>query len=53
MPLHESASKKAVSANIRAELKAGKLRSQAIAIALETARRATGTGKPRTNATRR
>lgn len=40
MPLIKSASKKAVSSNIRAEMSAGKPQKQAIAIALSVARRA-------------
>lgn len=40
MPLIRSASKKAVSQNIKTEMKAGKPQKQAVAIALETARRA-------------
>lgn len=40
MPLVKSASKKAVSENIRREMKAGKPQKQAIAIALSTQRAA-------------
>ena len=40
MPLKKSASKKAIAHNIKAEKKAGKPQKQAVAIALETARRA-------------
>lgn len=40
MPLVKSASKKAVGTNIKAELAAGKSRTQAIAIALDVQRRA-------------
>ena len=40
MPLIKSASKKAVSRDIKTEMKAGKPQKQAVAIALETARRA-------------
>ncbi len=40
MPLKKGYSKKAVSANIRTEMHAGKPQAQAIAIAMETARRA-------------
>lgn len=39
MPLVKGKSDKAISHNIKAELKAGKPRKQAIAIALSTARR--------------
>ncbi len=42
MPLKKSASKKAVSANIRAEIAAGKPQKQAVAIALSVARKAKG-----------
>ena len=40
MPLKKSASKKAVGQNIKTEMKAGKPQKQAVAIALETQRRA-------------
>ena len=40
MPLKKSASKKAVSANIRTEMAAGKPQKQAVAIALSIQRRA-------------
>lgn len=40
MPLKKSASKKAVSQNIKTEIKAGRSQKQAVAIALETQRRA-------------
>ena len=40
MPMKKGSSKKTVSANIRAEMKAGKPQKQAIAIALDVARRA-------------
>lgn len=39
MPLIKSGSKKAISENIKTEMKAGKPQKQAIAIALDTARR--------------
>ena len=42
MPLKKSASKKAGGDNIKTEMKAGKPRKQAIAIALDTQRRAGG-----------
>lgn len=40
MPIIKSASRKAISKNIKTEMKAGKPQKQAIAIALSTARRA-------------
>lgn len=43
MPLKKGSSKKAISANIRTEMHAGKPHKQAIAIAMRTAHRA----KPR------
>lgn len=45
MPLKKSSSKKAVGENIKAEKKAGKPTKQAVAIALETQRRAKKEGK--------
>ena len=42
MPLKKSASKAAVSQNIKTEMKAGKPQKQAVAIALDTQRRAKG-----------
>ena len=39
MPLIKSGSKKAISENIKTEIKAGKPQKQAIAIALDTARK--------------
>jgi hypothetical protein len=40
MPLKKSKSKKAVGENIKTEMKAGKPQKQAVAIALNTARKA-------------
>jgi len=40
MPLKQGYSKKTVSKNIKTEMKSGKPQKQAVAIALETARRA-------------
>lgn len=40
MPLNKGKSKKAISENIRTEIAAGKPQPQAVAIALDTARRA-------------
>jgi hypothetical protein len=45
MPLKKSASKAAVSQNIRTEMKAGRPQKQAVAIALDTQRRAKAKGK--------
>jgi hypothetical protein len=42
MPLKKSASKAAVSANIKTEIEAGKPQKQAVAIALDVQRRAKG-----------
>jgi len=39
MPLKKSGSKKAISANIKTEMAAGKPQKQAVAIALDVARR--------------
>jgi len=55
MPLKKSASKRAVSENIRTEMAAGKPQRQAIAIALSVQREAkkTGSGKSRSRAKRK
>jgi hypothetical protein len=50
MPLIKSGSRKAVSENIKTEIAAGKPRDQAVAIALDTARRSGGTVPPRPRA---
>jgi hypothetical protein len=50
MPLHKSKSKKAVSANIKTEMSAGKPQKQAVAIALNVQRRAKGIKKVATAA---
>lgn len=42
MPLNKSGSKKAVSENIKTEIAAGRPQKQAVAIALNTQRKATG-----------
>lgn len=42
MPLKKSASKKAISENIRTEMNAGKPQKQAVAISLNVARKAKG-----------
>lgn len=42
MPLVKSSTKKAIGKNIETEVKAGKPQKQAVAIALNTARRAKG-----------
>lgn len=45
MPLKKGSSRKTVSANIRTEIAAGKPQKQAVAIALNTARRSKGKRK--------
>lgn len=45
MPLKQGYSRKSISANIRKEMKSGKPQKQAIAIALDVAKRAKGKGK--------
>jgi hypothetical protein len=47
MPLKKTASKRAVSENIRTEMAAGKPQKQAIAIALDVQRRAGKKSKPK------
>lgn len=47
MPLVKSSSKKAVSENIRREIKAGKPQKQAVAIALNVQRQAGNLTKPK------
>ena len=42
MPLNKSGSKKAVSENIKTEIKAGRPQKQAVAIALDVQRRSKG-----------
>ena len=50
MPLKKSSSEKAVGANIRTEMHAGKPQKQAIAIALSVQRRARGVPSPKKKA---
>lgn len=45
MPLKKGSSRKTISANIRTEIAAGRPQKQAVAIALNTARRAKRKGK--------
>lgn len=45
MPLVKSASRKAISSNIRTEMKHGKPQKQAVAIALSVAKQASGKKK--------
>lgn len=47
MPLQKSASPKAFQANLKAELKAGKPRKQALAVAYSTQRQAQKSRKPK------
>jgi hypothetical protein len=49
MPLKKGSSKRVISGNIRREMRAGKPRKQAVAIAMNTARKQNGTG-PRAKA---
>ena len=42
MPLHKGKSKKVISENIKTEMEAGKPQKQAVAIALNTARKSKG-----------
>jgi len=46
MPLKKGGSQKTVSANIKTEMAAGKPQKQAVAIALDVARRSGGNVKP-------
>lgn len=45
MPIKQGYSKKTISANIKAEIKAGKSQKQAVAIALNTAKKARARAK--------
>jgi len=53
MPLVKGHSRKAISKNIRTEIRAGKPRKQAIAIAMEVARRARRKAGKRTSKRRK